>query len=80
MGYCRGIYCCLGGLTGSPWSQIVDMGPLVRDGVGWMGWVGMGVVFLLLHPSRKGHWTIGGVGGSGEREQAYLTFWIYLVL
>ena len=25
-----------------PWSQIVDMVPLVRDGVGWVGWNGMG--------------------------------------
>ena len=26
---------------GAPWSQIVDMGPLLRDGVGWVGWDGM---------------------------------------
>ena len=40
-----GIYCCLGGLMGPPWSQSVDMGSLVRDGDGegwvWGGWVGL---------------------------------------
>ena len=41
MGHCRGMNYCLGGLTGAPWSQIVDMGPLVRDGVGRVGWDGM---------------------------------------
>ena len=27
-----GMYCCLGGLMGPPWSQSVYMGSLVRDG------------------------------------------------
>ena len=29
-----GMYCCLGGLMGPPWSQSVDMGSLVRNGDG----------------------------------------------
>ena len=29
-----GMYCCLGGLMGPPWFQTVDMGSLVRDGMG----------------------------------------------
>ena len=44
MGHRRGMYCCLGGLTGPPWSQMVDMGPLVRDEVGWLGWDRVGGV------------------------------------
>ena len=39
MDHFGGMYCCLGGLMGPPWSQSVDMGSLVRDGDG-MGWVG----------------------------------------
>ena len=29
-----GMYCCLGGLMGPPWSQSVDIGSLLRDGDG----------------------------------------------
>ena len=41
-----GKYYCLGGLMGHPWSQMVDLGPLGRDGVGggvgvWDGVVGV---------------------------------------
>ena len=28
-----GMYCCLGGLMGPPWSKMVDMRSLVRDGM-----------------------------------------------
>ena len=39
-----GKYYCLGGLMGPPWSQMVDLGPLGRDGVGgWGVWVWDGV-------------------------------------
>ena len=35
-----GMYCCLGGSDGAPpLSQSVDMGSLVRNGVGMGGWV-----------------------------------------
>ena len=37
MDHFGGMCCCLGGLMSPPWSQIVDMVSLVRDGVGW--WV-----------------------------------------
>ena len=36
----QGCVLLFGGLTGPPWSQMVDMEPLVRNGVGWYGWVG----------------------------------------
>ena len=41
MGHCMGKYYCLGGLMGPPWSQMVDLGPLGRDGVG-VGSMGLG--------------------------------------
>ena len=35
-----GMCCCLGGLMGAPpWSQMVDMRSLVRDGDGVGGWL-----------------------------------------
>ena len=38
------VYCCFGGLKGPPRSQMVDVGPLVRDGVGWVRLDGVGGV------------------------------------
>ena len=34
-----GMFCCFGCLMGPPWSQMVNMGSLVRDGDGVGGWV-----------------------------------------
>ena len=39
MDHFGGMYCCLGGLMGPPWSQSVDMGSQVRNGDGVGGWV-----------------------------------------
>ena len=42
MDHFGGMYCCLGGLMGPPWSQSVDMGSLVRDGDRVGGWFDFG--------------------------------------
>ena len=87
MGHCMGKYCCLGGLMGPPWSQMVDLGPLVRDGVGphpiphreiikhkWFGILVKNHSYASLDPRENDHEHVGPPHRPIGAKYCYLVF------